>query len=430
MNKIIAITVLAFYGFFWAPVIAQDSVVDVITLKDGNGVIKGFIAEQFIGNSMSIISSTAVLKVEFKDMSDKPSKKTVRKDSVTEELDLVVLKNGNTILGKIMEQSPNKWVRIKTDSTISRTYKYESIERIGKETIDPANDIFKAYGLLDVIYTKNGDVVKGIIIEQIIGSSIRILLTDKNILVYDISDIASISKEAFDKSRDIFKQSLFLDVLTLKNGTLIKGIIIQQNLKDSIKIETLGNSNFRQEMAEIVKLTKERNTHREEKLPDSIKEPEFIGDCYWEINPDSMGNVEKQNFTRGTKNHNLIILKGGRNSTTRIPQFKDITFIVKVKDNNISPIDQIKIFKVEYNKGLKKRCIDSTLYTFLSSDADREANPSFIKFDYEKVGQSSFKIKFKILEIGEYAIHIDGCEKTFALFGASDQNQKAKKVNM
>lgn len=54
-----------------------------------------------------------------------------------------------------------------------------------------------------------------------------------------------------------FAQSNYQDVVYLKNGSIIKGVIIEQVPNKSIKIETSGGSVFVYKMDEIEKLTKE-----------------------------------------------------------------------------------------------------------------------------------------------------------------------------
>lgn len=63
-----------------------------------------------------------------------------------------------------------------------------------------------------------------------------------------------------------FSQSNYQDVVYLKNGSIIKGIIIEQVPNISIKIETSGGSIFVYKMEEIEKLTREQ---LEEKNNDS-----------------------------------------------------------------------------------------------------------------------------------------------------------------
>jgi hypothetical protein len=57
----------------------------------------------------------------------------------------------------------------------------------------------------------------------------------------------------------LYSQSNYQDVVYLKNGSIIRGIIIEQVPNKSIKIETADRNIFFYEMDEIEKLTKEPN---------------------------------------------------------------------------------------------------------------------------------------------------------------------------
>ena len=49
--------------------------------------------------------------------------------------------------------------------------------------------------LQDVVYLKNGSVIRGVIIEQVPGISLKIQTADGNIFVYDITDVQKMTKE-------------------------------------------------------------------------------------------------------------------------------------------------------------------------------------------------------------------------------------------
>ena len=52
-----------------------------------------------------------------------------------------------------------------------------------------------AQNVQEVVYLKNGSVIRGLIIEQIPGVSLKIQTSDGNIFAYPISDVKSITKE-------------------------------------------------------------------------------------------------------------------------------------------------------------------------------------------------------------------------------------------
>ena len=59
-----------------------------------------------------------------------------------------------------------------------------------------------AQDLQEVVYLKNGSVIRGSIIEQVPNRSIKIQTADGNIFVYEMSDVVKISKEQRYKSQN------------------------------------------------------------------------------------------------------------------------------------------------------------------------------------------------------------------------------------
>lgn len=56
----------------------------------------------------------------------------------------------------------------------------------------------------DVVYLKNGSIIRGVIIEQIINQSIKIETADRSVFVYQMEEIEKITKEAFDGKANEF----------------------------------------------------------------------------------------------------------------------------------------------------------------------------------------------------------------------------------
>ena len=56
--------------------------------------------------------------------------------------------------------------------------------------------ISTAQEMVDVVYLKNGTVIHGIIIEQVPGKTIKIKTYDSNIFVYSLDEVAKITKES------------------------------------------------------------------------------------------------------------------------------------------------------------------------------------------------------------------------------------------
>lgn len=60
--------------------------------------------------------------------------------------------------------------------------------------------LFAQQNYQDVVYLKNGSIIHGVIIEQVPNKSIKIETADKNVLVYQIDEIEKMTKEQKDSS--------------------------------------------------------------------------------------------------------------------------------------------------------------------------------------------------------------------------------------
>ena len=75
----------------------------------------------------------------------------------------------------------------------------------------------------DVVYLKNGSIIRGIIIEQVPGESIKIQTREGNLFVYQMEQIDRIMKESMVKRVERKSPGLALG-LSLGGGILIDGI--------------------------------------------------------------------------------------------------------------------------------------------------------------------------------------------------------------
>ena len=104
---------------------------------------------------------------------------------------------------------------------------------------------------IDVISLKNGSILKGIITEQIIGKSVKLETRDGNIFVFKIEEIEKITKESADWGESL------IDVVHTTSGNVIKGSIVEQIIGESIKLETKDGNIFIFKMEDVDKITRE-----------------------------------------------------------------------------------------------------------------------------------------------------------------------------
>ena len=85
----------------------------------------------------------------------------------------------------------------------------------------------------DVVYLKNGSIIKGIIIEQIPNQTIKIQTADGSIFVYDMIDIVRIVKEPYEskkgfkssENRDFLKNEFEISRLSSRKNFDLLGLI-------------------------------------------------------------------------------------------------------------------------------------------------------------------------------------------------------------
>ena len=70
------------------------------------------------------------------------------------------------------------------------------VSKIKKARMKEQNKGTNGYGeFQDVIYLKNGSIIRGVIIEQIPGISLKLETRDGNVFVYKMEEIEKMTKE-------------------------------------------------------------------------------------------------------------------------------------------------------------------------------------------------------------------------------------------
>ena len=105
--------------------------------------------------------------------------------------------------------------------------------------------------MIDVVYLKNGSVIKGMVTEIIPSETIKIETTDGSVFVYQFDEIDKMTKTGIDAVAKI------VDVVHLKNGSIIKGVVTEIIPSETAKIETADGNVFVYQFDEIQSITKE-----------------------------------------------------------------------------------------------------------------------------------------------------------------------------
>jgi hypothetical protein len=159
--------------------------------------------------------------------------------------DYVYLKQRHYIFGKITEGVPGA-----KDSIKVKTFD-------GSIFIYPMNQIQKIIGFCkknktsykDMVYLWNGNIIKNCYIENFPSGPIKIQKKSGSTSHFGKEEIIKVVMENHDLGS--------VDVVYLKNGSIIKGIITEQKPNQSLKIQTKDGSTFVYNYSDIEKVTKE-----------------------------------------------------------------------------------------------------------------------------------------------------------------------------
>ncbi|MDI6752279.1 MAG: outer membrane beta-barrel protein [bacterium] len=109
-----------------------------------------------------------------------------------------------------------------------------------------------AFAQADVVYLKDGSVIKGKVIESVPGVSYKIKTADGSIFVFAVEKVAKISFGEEEMRVEVKKGGVY--VIYLKNGSVIRGKIIESVPDISYKIITADGSIFVLTMERIEKI--------------------------------------------------------------------------------------------------------------------------------------------------------------------------------
>ncbi|MEK9149117.1 MAG: hypothetical protein AAB267_03610, partial [Candidatus Desantisbacteria bacterium] len=112
--------------------------------------------------------------------------------------------------------------------------------------------IFPLSAQADVVYLKDGGVIKGKVIESVPGVSYKIRTADGSIFVFEIDRVEKISYEGEERAE--VEKGKTVDNIYSKDGGVIKGNIIETTPGKSYKIRTADGSIFVLTMEKIEKI--------------------------------------------------------------------------------------------------------------------------------------------------------------------------------
>lgn len=186
--------------------------------------------------------------------------KSERPDNLFSGLkEVVVLADGSTVDGQIIEQFPGKDLKIVTDKNEVLSYKFDQVKQINTEKLNPKMDLWPQVQLLDKISVKGEDSdLVGFISSRTLGKELVIEFENGNkrtILQNQILSYAKIPNEKYIavydkviKEGEILldgKPAYFVPLKTVGQYLVLDSIVSAQNtVGDTIYVEAnLGGAN-------------------------------------------------------------------------------------------------------------------------------------------------------------------------------------------
>lgn len=250
-------------------VAAAQEPIDKVFTHDGS-VYEGYISDQIPGERICIYAGKATIVIPAKDVIDswtecRPVENLSRVaqeycrdrgDSVTTCLTSLYLKDGVVDDVVVIDRSDSL---LRYISFANKTYilQWKDVERTLKSMTakDP-------WGIMDVITTTSGEQLKGFIVEQVIGKSLKIKTVDNVTRVVSMEDVVSIRSEAIDRDADVWSQVRLLDQLVFEDNSEVTGFITSRVLGSKVHVVVAGTN--RERVIPIDEITRYRKLWNED----------------------------------------------------------------------------------------------------------------------------------------------------------------------
>lgn len=186
--------------------------------------------------------------------------KSERPDNLFSGLkEVVVLADGSTVDGQIIEQFPGKDLKIVTDKNEALSYKFDQVKQINTEKLNPKMDLWPQVQLLDKISVKGEDSdLVGFISSRTLGKELVIEFENGNKRTIPQNQILSYAKIPNEKYIAVYdkvikegeilldgKPAYFVPLKTVGQYLVLDSIVSAQNtVGDTIYVEAnLGGAN-------------------------------------------------------------------------------------------------------------------------------------------------------------------------------------------
>lgn len=200
-----------------------------------------------------------------------PQKKDTTKNAIKKNILLGQIPSSNHV--KVLESGA--YITYVDASNHTFQLDYSDIKEIRK-TPRKQNVIS---GIIDVIEKKDGSVIEGQIVSQVMGEYTKILVDGSGIMeTVKIGEIKSQKKKAYNEKLSLREQAQYLDKVETKSNSTVIGIITCQNVSEKAEdcyylLRVSDNDVERLAFSDVVRISKEANPDYKEPLTDIIIDP-------------------------------------------------------------------------------------------------------------------------------------------------------------
>lgn len=150
----------------------------------------------------------------------------------------------------------------------------ESIKRDKRSEVDLS-------GLIDVIELRSGETIEGEIVEQIPDKQVRLLKDDGIVEVVESKQIVLQKKVKLNPDQSLFEQTPLIDCVQKLDGQSIRGVIVEQDYGTQkepayLLIQTFTSGTKKVELKNIHEIRKEINSEYKEKKDVLLKKGELL----------------------------------------------------------------------------------------------------------------------------------------------------------
>ena len=234
--------------FMWAMTIPTTSTAQrTYLILNDSSKLEGYISMQQPGKGMQFYASRAIRRVSISQLSNSPQEVWVPLNQLpddwiwwAERNHAFETNNGQQKGLKMLTLQFKHPVRTDTVMPIEHTASHIVYMDFPNRDIDlnwdEINHIEKTprtartnEGLDDLIILNDGTKLQGQVIAQVPGISLTLLLSSGRNLHLQLKDIAQSSKVAVNPAKSLWSQRPYNNIIDLKSGTQMKGLIVEQH---------------------------------------------------------------------------------------------------------------------------------------------------------------------------------------------------------